>query len=46
MSMRVKGSLQNIRQYDDNPNNQANNQAGWNIGVEEERKAEAIRQAE
>ncbi|UCM93078.1 conjugal transfer protein TraN [Candidatus Tisiphia endosymbiont of Melanophora roralis] len=46
MSMRVKGSLQNIRQYDDNPNNQANNQAGWNIGAEEERKGEAIRQTQ
>jgi hypothetical protein len=47
--MRVKDSLPNIKQYDDNPNNQANNQTGWNVAVkddsweaEEERKQQAI----
>ena len=52
--MRVKGSLPNIRQYDDCPNNQANNQAGWNVAIkddsweaeEEHRTAVEAKQAE
>ncbi|RYE27420.1 MAG: conjugal transfer protein TraN [Sphingobacteriaceae bacterium] len=36
MSDRVKGSIPNIRTYDNNPNNKANNQTGWSSKVSNE----------
>ena len=50
MELRVKGSIPDIRKYDDNPNNQANNMTGWSGHIkddsweaQEEKRLEAER---
>jgi hypothetical protein len=50
MTMRIKGSIPNIRKYDNNPNNKENNKTGWSSGLvddsweaEEERRIEEER---